>query len=268
MAPENHSRNCDVSDDDDVYAPADMFEEPEGFRPPSPQPTTTSFARIAADVEPGTPTELVVHLVGKHSLWGHWLWNAGKSMTQYLDKNKDLVRGKAVVELGAAAALPSIVASLDGARKVVSTDYPDPQLLTIIRRNAEENAIEKLRDGSFVVEGYIWGDDPAPVLAHLSDDGSEKFDVVLLADVIFNHNQHNQLLKSCRQLLAPGGIVLTTFTHHVVKWADRDMKFFDIADELGYKHEKLYQERWECMFPKTTVTLKSAAPSMLTNCGS
>ncbi|KAJ8326600.1 Protein N-terminal and lysine N-methyltransferase efm7 [Batrachochytrium dendrobatidis] len=240
----------DVPSDDDIFFPSDVFEEPAGFRPPSPQPTIVSFARDSASVQPGSLTEFKVNLVGKHSLWAHWLWNAGKSMSNYLDKNKNMVAGKNVLELGAAAALPTMICALNDAKKVVSTDYPDPALLNNIILNARENTPEFLENNTIVVEGFIWGEDHTKVLEHLSDDGSTKFDLILLADLIFNHNQHTNLLKSCREMLAPGGVVYTTFTHHVVKWAYRDMKFFETATEMGFKFEKIYQERWQCMFPE------------------
>ncbi|KAH6585465.1 hypothetical protein BASA61_006812 [Batrachochytrium salamandrivorans] len=205
-----------IDEDNDLFIPADMFEEPVGFRPPSPKPTMVTFNREASNVQQDTLATFSVNLVGKHSLWAHWLWNAGKSMTNYLDKHKEMVSGKNVLELGAAAALPTIISALNGATKV----------------------------------GFIWGEDHTHVLSHLSDSGKTKFDLILMADLIFNHNQHMNLLKSSRDMLAPNGVVYTTFTHHVVKWADRDMKFFDLAIEAGFKFEKIYEERWECMFPE------------------
>lgn len=38
---------------------------------------------------------------------------------------------------------------------------------------------------------------------------------------------------------------------HVVKWSDRDDKFFELAVEEPYnfKVEKIYEERWSAMFP-------------------
>ncbi|KAH6580811.1 hypothetical protein BASA60_002731 [Batrachochytrium salamandrivorans] len=239
-----------IDEDNDLFIPADMFEEPVGFRPPSPKPTMVTFNREASNVQQDTLATFSVNLVGKHSLWAHWLWNAGKSMTNYLDKHKEMVSGKNVLELGAAAALPTIISALNGATKVVSTDYPDPALLSNITLNAKENTPHLLENGTIVVEGFIWGEDHTHVLSHLSDSGKTKFDLILMADLIFNHNQHMNLLKSSRDMLAPNGVVYTTFTHHVVKWADRDMKFFDLAIEAGFKFEKIYEERWECMFPE------------------
>lgn len=31
------------------------------------------------------PNEIKVRLVGKHPLWGHLLWNAGKVMADFID---------------------------------------------------------------------------------------------------------------------------------------------------------------------------------------
>jgi predicted nicotinamide N-methyase len=66
----------------------------------------------------GTLNRLTLRLVGSHPLWGHYLWNAAKCLSWYLDEHKEIVKGKNVLELGAGAALPSFVAMLNGAEKV------------------------------------------------------------------------------------------------------------------------------------------------------
>jgi nicotinamide N-methyltransferase len=146
--------------------------------------------------------------------------------------------------------LPSIVCALNGAKKVVSTDYPDIQLTQNITLNAKENAPEKLQDGTFVVRGFIWGQSEQYLDEPLTKDG--KFDLILLSDVIFNHNQHRNMLKSCSEMINENGIIFTTFTHHVVKWADRDMKFFEIAKGFGFKNQKIFEQKWNPMFPDDT----------------
>ena len=59
-------------------------------------------------------------------------------------------------------------------------------------------------------QGYQWGRPPAPLLAALEEPASPdtrdaRFDVILLADVVFNHNQHEQLLSTCDACLCSGG---------------------------------------------------------------
>ena len=231
---------------EDLY-PAELFEEPADFRPPSPPPTTEAFQRDPECVLSGDPSTLVVNLVGKHSLWGHRLWNAGKSMCKFLDHNPGIYLNKNVIEFGAGASLPSIICALNGAKTSVSTDYPDPALIQNIVMNAAQNARIQLENGAFVAKGFIWGQDSSDLLQTLGS--GHKFDVVLMADLIFNHSEHHNLLRSCKELLSDDGVIITTFTHHVVKWADRDMKFFAVASELGFDHELVFQEKWDCMFP-------------------
>ncbi|KAI8901738.1 hypothetical protein BC833DRAFT_576487 [Globomyces pollinis-pini] len=221
-----------------------LFEEPDDFRPPSPEPSVTTFDRKPENVQFGLRT-LVVHLPPKHSLWAHWLWNAGQSMTHYLDSHKELYQNKNVLELGAAASLPSIICSINNAKYVVSTDFPDLPILHNITKNAEESIPEKLNK-SFFVKGYIWGDKEEHLDEPLTKNG--KFDLLLLADLIFNHNQHQQLLSSCKQLLSDNGVILITYSHHNPKWIDRDMKFFELSEQYGFEFKKEYEERWKPMF--------------------
>ncbi|KAI8908482.1 hypothetical protein EDD86DRAFT_207774 [Gorgonomyces haynaldii] len=228
--------------EDDFDVPADIFEEPQDFRPPSPQPTVESYERVGEGIV--GPRTLVVNLPPKHSLWAHRLWNAGKSMTQFLDQHQDWYKGKTVLELGSAASLPSLVCAMNGAKRSISTDYPDPQLVKNITKNCTDNCPELLETG-FLVRGYIWGDDVTPLLE--ANEG--KFDLILLADLIFNHTEHERMLKTCLLALKDDGVVLTTFSHHVPKWADRDLKFFEIAQDLGFASEELYSEKWTAMFP-------------------
>lgn len=81
-----------------------------------------------------------------------------------------------VLELGAGAALPSLLLSTlpktQAPSLIVATDYPDTTILGNLKANAERNTQHK-RGGSggsgvdVIVEGYEWGDDPAHVLRHL-----------------------------------------------------------------------------------------------------
>ncbi len=72
--------------------------------------------RLSCSVQPLSP--LNIELVGHHSLWAHELWNAGVVMGRYCDENPALCSGKNILELGAAAAVPSLIAALQGASQV------------------------------------------------------------------------------------------------------------------------------------------------------
>jgi nicotinamide N-methyltransferase len=57
---------------------------------------------------------------------GHLVWNAGHTIAKFLEDNKSLyLLDKNVLEFGAGAGLPGIVAALNGASRVMITDYPD-----------------------------------------------------------------------------------------------------------------------------------------------
>jgi nicotinamide N-methyltransferase len=212
-----------------------IFQEPANFRPKSPEPQSLEF-----DLKKNT---VKLKMVGKkHSLWGHRLWNAGKAMAYYLE-DFDLT-GKNIIEFGAASGLPSMACAFKDAANVVLTDYPDPELLNALRDTAALNK-EKFKSQVHVV-GFQWGQDVQDLL----QISKRKYDLILMADLIFNHKEHDHLLASSKLLLQENGKILVTFTHHVVKWSDRDLKFFVKAQEHGFKVEKIKEEIWDCMFPE------------------
>ncbi|KAI9341785.1 hypothetical protein DFJ73DRAFT_843321 [Zopfochytrium polystomum] len=241
-------RDVEVAEDE-LILDADLFTEPEGFRPPTPTGEDIVFERKAENVQQGSPATLQLHLVGKHSLWAHRLWNAGVVLAHQMDADKATCKGKRVLELGAAASVPSMIAVLNGAEKVVITDWPDPGLVKNIIFNAEVNTPQQMRDGVISVQGFQWGNDPSDLLSALPD-ASRKFDVVILADLIFNHTEHRHLLETCLATLEPAtGVAYVYFSHHVVKWADRDLRFFELAAEMGFRSEKTGEVRASAMFP-------------------
>lgn len=171
----------------------DMFAEPEGFRPPSPpartkaswvvptalrpwivdSPVPTSVTEYtaahtdgASDKDGAVPAAAVVplDLVGFSPLWGHHLWNASAIVSEYLlTYARELLStptgAACVLELGAAAGLPSIVAARYGPYAsaaesasgnsvakinpphVVATDYPDPPLISCLKDNLAVNGV-------------------------------------------------------------------------------------------------------------------------------
>lgn len=120
------------------------------------------------------------------------------------------VDGCCVLELGAGGGLPSLTASLCGARAVVATDYGtavDSALVDALRGNAEELAAQRAAAGAaapasgwrcdVAVAPHVWGADVAPLLA-LLPPVCAAFDRVVLADLLFNRTSHRQLLATCQ----------------------------------------------------------------------
>jgi EEF1A N-terminal glycine/lysine methyltransferase len=116
----------DISDAEEF---PDLFSEPEGYYKDPPPATFEEFTRRHAKSGHATceastnlsPRTLKLRLIGQHPLWAHYLWNASKVLSDYFDLNAEVVLGKKVLELGAGAALPSLVAACNGAEMVRNT---------------------------------------------------------------------------------------------------------------------------------------------------
>ncbi|CAO1626337.1 unnamed protein product [Sympodiomycopsis kandeliae] len=279
----------------------DMFAEPSDFRPKTPPPqilrvpydfsgTASTSTLEPADQASSTASEkdLRIHLLGAHPLWGHHLWNASLDISRYLQSHADtLVKGKTILELGAAAGVPSIVCSREGAQKVVATDYPDQPLIDVLKKNLTENV--KQSDVA-IAQGYLWGSDPTESKHHLPE-GKDGFDLLILSDLIFNHQAHPALLSSMDQCLSkqftsasvpasqfqeeyrlvhdeanplfpdqlPGGeftseapttpCVLVYYTSHRPHLAHKDMEFFTKAEQEGWVVERVGRWTRDPMFP-------------------
>ena len=92
-----------------------------------------------------------IRLIPEHSLWAHVLFNASIALAEFIQRCD--VMGKTVLELGAGAALPSIMAAKYGAH-VLATDFPEQEIINNILYNAEAN------DVLLNAEGLIFGADP------------------------------------------------------------------------------------------------------------
>lgn len=158
-----------------------------------------------------------------------------------------------MLELGAGAGLPSLACALAaGARKVVATDYPDEELVQNLRYNIQHGAAAAAVD-NIVPEGYLWGASASKLTAHLDDGdgdgdgGAGGFDLLILADLLFNHSEHRKLVSSIQTTLkrAPEPRALVFFTPHRPWLFDRDMAFFDLAREAGFVVEKVLERRLE-----------------------
>ncbi|KAF8706667.1 Protein N-terminal and lysine N-methyltransferase EFM7, partial [Rhizoctonia solani] len=204
------------SGNEDELGLDNVFEEPP--RPPTPPPTLTTYHRQATRLKSDASewSTLDLQLVGHHVLWAQHLWNAAIILADFLDLNSlELCRDKAVLELGAGGALPSLVAALCGAHQVVITDYPDAPLLDNITRNIDHNIPSHIHP-NVKAQGYVWGTNPEKLFQCLDRTNSagdslvdartvEKnaFDVIILSDLIFNHSQHSALLDTCESALRP-----------------------------------------------------------------
>lgn len=165
----------------------------------------------------------------------------------YIDSHPEIVNGKSVLELGAGAGLPSIVAYLNGANCVVATDYPESQLIDALEMNINRNiAIVPRRE--IVACGHLWGHDVESILKQNSS--GRRFDVIILCDLIFNHSQHANMLKTCVEALNDGGKAFCLFSHHRPWLAQKDLEFFKIAsaDPFRFTVKQFQSQSMNVMF--------------------
>ena len=213
-----------------------------------------------------------MHLIASHhSLWGEHLWNASIVLADIYDEPEFVLEGKHVMELGAGAGLPGLICALNGAARVVITDYGtevNASLVEVIQQNSKcpflkgnylnrlmcaspFSLVESLRDHypqgvQVEAKPYIWGHDMQPLIEssvsapsdECEDQGPkcqiEKgrlFDIIVIADCLFNRSEHKKLLKTCQDALARDGTAWISFSHHDPEKAELDMNFFKLAVE-------------------------------------
>lgn len=178
---------------------------------------------------------------------GDLLWNAGRTSAEYLEQRApELVEGKDILEIGAAAGVPSIVCALRGARTVVMTDYPDPDLVDNMRRNAVSAAPQIPLGTSLHVDGYKWGSPTDAILSYLPP-GAAGFDMLIMADVVYSHREHGNLIKTMHQTLkkSPATMALVIFTPYQPWLLPKTEKFFPLAEQSGFRVTKIFEKTME-----------------------
>ncbi|KAH0158951.1 hypothetical protein KCU67_g7316, partial [Aureobasidium melanogenum] len=206
-----------------------MFEEPEGFYEAEKEPTFVEYTLQSG-------LKLNLRLVGHNPLWGHFLWNAGRTIALHFESNPQLVRSKTVLELGAGAGLPSLISAHLSAKRVVVTDYPDADLITNLSYNIEACAPSL----PIVAKGFLWGADTSALIEEVKPD--EAFDVLILADLLFNHSEHQKLVQTVTKSLKKDGTALVFFTPYRPWLLEKDLAFFDLAKESGLKVDKVLEK--------------------------
>ncbi|KAF2816852.1 uncharacterized protein BDZ99DRAFT_456664 [Mytilinidion resinicola] len=213
-----------------------LFAEPEGFYQPEKSATYAPYTMLSGQ-------ELQVRLVGHNPLWGHLLWNGGRTLSKYFEHNIPTIKGKTVLELGAGGGLPSLICAISGASQIVVTDYPDADLIDNLRHNITNCSLLP-STSNIHAEGYLWGADVDKLTAHLAQSsGSKRFDVLILADLLFNHSEHAKLVKSIQDTLehSPTATAFVVFTPYRPWLLQKDLAFFDLARESGFTVTKIFE---------------------------
>eukprot|EP01041_Mallomonas_annulata_P008956 gene8956-18532_t len=159
------------------------------------------------------------------------IWPGSVAMANHISNNPEIVKDKSILELGAGAALPSLVSLKLGAGEVTITDYPGDSILENISVLLMENNI--LVDNRRVkICGHIWGNNVDLIRSTFRQDG--RFDVILLAELLWKDTYplHRALLASTTSLLAPDGLAIVSMVHRptVGHSEENDKEFFHVAE--------------------------------------
>merc|ERR1719232_940596 len=114
------------------------------------------------------------------------------------------------------------------------------------------------------VLGYQWGMDISPLRQAIernkSSSTNELFDVAILSECLWLHEEHENLSRSINNLLCSGGIALVTYSHHIPGKEKQDDAFFLLCKETyGMETELIGKRELEYMWDSTktmTVYLK------------
>lgn len=134
------------------------------------------------------------------------------------------------------------MSSIQGAAHVVVTDYPDVELIDNLQYNVDHCSLLP-ESRNIEAKGYLWGADVAPLLS--KEKGTDQgYDVLILADLLFNHSEHQKLLQTLQMTLkkTKDARALVFFTPYRPWLLKNDLNFFKIAEEGGFVVEKIFEK--------------------------
>jgi predicted nicotinamide N-methyase len=161
---------------------------------------------------------------------GGRLWSSGIILAGYLQRNAEIVRNKAILELGAGAGVTGLISSTLDSTSVTLTDR-EGEVLDQLRRNVDEfceerrNSIGTLPASPCTVQACEWND------AAKKGVPGAPFDLVLGADITFNPDTFGALLKTLLRVTDGRSVVLLSERRRLRGLFEEDF-FEDIAPSV------------------------------------
>uniref|UniRef100_A0A7S4W6V0 Uncharacterized protein n=1 Tax=Ditylum brightwellii TaxID=49249 RepID=A0A7S4W6V0_9STRA len=160
----------------------------------TPQSLGTS-AGFGCGISPSSGPNLSREKIGDP--FGVVMWPGSILASQQLWKNRELVKDKVVLVLGAGVGVEAQAAAMAGAKKVIATDI-NKLTLRLLKFGAEKMGLDGIIEGTVF---DLFSSDPLP-----------KCDIVVAADVLYNEYLATQIGLRCHEILSlknPPSLVVT-----------------------------------------------------------
>ncbi|XP_043570601.1 methyltransferase-like protein 23 isoform X5 [Chiloscyllium plagiosum] len=134
--------------------------------------------------------------------YGMYVWPCAVVLAQYVWFSRNTLRGKTILEIGAGAGLPGIVAAKCGANVILSDSAEIPNCLDNCRLSCQINNLEDVP-----VIGLTWGQ-ISPDLVLLP-----QIDIILGSDVFYDTEDFENILTTVFYLIRknPHALFWTTY---------------------------------------------------------
>jgi EEF1A N-terminal glycine/lysine methyltransferase len=88
--------------------------------------------------------------------------------------------------------------------------------------------------------GYLWGQSAEALLSRLPAS-TGNFDLIILADILFNHSEHQKLIQTLQQTMGQTSSALVFFTPYRPWLLQKDLAFFELARAGGFSVTKIME---------------------------
>ncbi|XP_048448416.1 methyltransferase-like protein 23 isoform X6 [Rhincodon typus] len=142
--------------------------------------------------------------------YGMYVWPCAVVLAQYVWFSRNTVRGRTILEIGAGAGLPGIVAAKCGASVILSDGAEIPNCLNNCRLSCQINKLEDVP-----VIGLTWGQ-ISPDLVLLP-----QIDIILGSDVFYDTEDFENILTTIFYLIRknPHALFWTTYQERSADWS-------------------------------------------------